>query len=331
MPAYNYRPGGSAQYALALRDFSDREAPKRFHFGLIASSDVHTARPGTGYKELQRRRMTDAGLGNLGPPAILLRAEPEPRSIPPEEIRAPTPYFERFASFFGTGGLVAVHSASRSREAIWSALNHREVYGTSGDRILLWFDLAPGTDREARPMGSVVERADTPSFEVRALGAFEQKPGCPPDVASGPGAERLARLCGGECYHPSDRRRRIDRIEVVRIRPQTREGEDVGGLIDDPWRVLTCPAGRGGCRVRFSDPDFAASRRDTVYYVRAIQEASPTVNGGQLRCAKDENGLCLEVEPCRASEPTAYDDDCLSSVEERAWSSPIFVDHAGAG
>jgi hypothetical protein len=61
--------------------------------------------------------------------------------------------------------------------------------------------------------------------------------------------------------------------------------------------------------------------------VRAVQEPSPTMNAGQLRCEEDETGACLSVAPCRSSEPTAYDDDCLEDAGERAWSSPIFVDY----
>jgi hypothetical protein len=298
---------------------------------MIGSSDVHTARPGTGYKEIHRRLMTDAALGQLGPPAILRAAEPAPHSTPPEDVTDLGPYFERFASFFGAGGLVAAHSTGRDRDAIWDALQRKEVYGTSGDRILLWFDLVDDGEGEAgseirRPMGSDVARAKVPSFEVRALGAFEQKPGCPADSLAGLTPERLQHLCRGECYHPGDRRKRIDRIEVVRIRPQTAAGESIGDLIDDPWQVHACPPDSTGCRVSFTDSEFATQRLDTVYYVRAIQEASPTVNGGGLRCARDESGRCIEVNPCRADEPTAYEDDCLESVEERAWSSPIFVD-----
>lgn len=131
----------------------------------------------------------------------------------------------------------------------------------------------------------------------------------------------------GECYHPGDRRKRIDRIEVVRIRPQARAGEPVDELIEDPWRVLPCAAAEHSCTVRFSDPDFSAGQRDTLYYVRAIEAASPTINGDQLRCELDESGQCIAVHPCRAAEPTAYGDDCLADVEERAWSSPIFVDY----
>jgi len=332
MPAYNYRPGGSVQYALALRDLATPGGAKRFRFGLIGSSDVHTARAGNGYKETRRRLMTDAGLGNLGPPAVVNARDPEPRSIPPEEIRAATPYFERFASFFGAGGLVAVHAAGRDRAAVWNALDRKEVYATSGDRILLWFDLiepgAAGAEPTSRhPMGSSLVRDATPRFEVRAAGAFEQLPGCPEDTLELLGAERTASLCGGECNHPSSERRRIERIEVVRIRPRVSPDESIDALVEDPWRTLACPASEPGCRVTFDDPDFAGTRRDTVYYVRAIQAATPTINGDNLRCERDASGTCISVDPCFSSDPTAYDDDCLSPTSERAWSSPIFLDH----
>src|SRR5690606_21911815 len=64
LPAFEYRPKSSAQYILAL----SREAPEagegadplRFRFGFIASSDNHSARPGTGYKEYGRIPDTEA-------------------------------------------------------------------------------------------------------------------------------------------------------------------------------------------------------------------------------------------------------------------------------
>ena len=63
MPAYNHRPTSSVQYGLAIRNFDDENRPpKRFRWGVIGSSDVHTARPGTGYKEVMRRKMTDAAV-----------------------------------------------------------------------------------------------------------------------------------------------------------------------------------------------------------------------------------------------------------------------------
>ncbi len=333
LPAYNHRPTLSVQYGLAIRDFADgTRPPKRFRWGMIGSSDVHTARPGTGYKEIMRRRMTDAALALLGPPAFLTEREPLPDFVTLEESGGLYgPYFERFASFFGTGGLVAVHAAGRDRQSIWDALERKEVYGTSGDRILLWFDLVDDTGDGSAPMGSIVRRRTAPQFEVSAVGAFEQKPGCPPDTLRAMAQDRLQRLCGGECYHPGDRRRRIDRIEVVRIRPQVEAGEEVGTLIEDPWKVLPCPADEEACTVRFDDPDFPGSRRDTLYYVRALQEPTPTVNAGNLRCEYNRSGECIAVSPCGAGEPTDYGDDCLADAPERAWSSPIFVDFRKTG
>ena len=47
------------------------------------------------------------------------------------------------------------------------------------------------------------------------------------------------RLCLGECYNPSSRRRPITRIEVVRIRPQTSAAKDVADLVEDPCSRAT--------------------------------------------------------------------------------------------
>ncbi len=327
MPAYNYRPTSSLQYGLAISAFDEGDAaPRRYRWGVIGSSDVHTARPGTGYKEMMRRNMTDAALGLIGAPAFLTESEPVPDFVTLEEAGMSGPNFSRFASFFGTGGLVAVHSAGRDRQSIWDALGRKEVYGTSGDRILLWFDLVEGDER--LPMGSQVRRAVNPTFEVSAMGAFEQKPGCPADSLRAVAGDRLLRLCGGECYHPGDARKPVERIEVVRIRPQSVAGEDVGDLIEDPWLVLPCEDGAQSCTVRFSDPDFAEAGRDALYYVRAHQSATPTINGAQLRCEYDEQGECVAVNPCHAGAPTDTADDCLAKAQERAWSSPIFVDYA---
>ena len=79
-----------------------------------------------------------------------------------------------------------------------------------------------------------------------------------------------------------------------------------------------------GCSFRFSDPDFPEVARDTVYYVRAVEETTPAVNAGNLRCSYDSAGRCVKMDPC-VGVPAS--DDCLAPNEERAWSSPIFVDY----
>ena len=236
---------------------------------------------------------------------------------------------ERGASFFLNGGLTAVHAPSRDRNAIYDALQNRQVYGTSGPRILLWFDLlnAPNS-RERSPMGSQASLSEAPIFEVRAVGSFEQKPGCPDYSTGAMSPERIARVCQGECYNPADVRRKISRIEVVRIRPQQSRDEDVSQLIDDPWRSFECEGDPAGCRVVFSDDEFRRSGRDALYYVRAIEEPSLAVQADPLRCERDDRGRCIAVNPCFTLDGD-ISEDCLAPTEERAWSSPIFIDHKG--
>jgi hypothetical protein len=50
------------------------------------------------------------------------------------------------------------------------------------------------------------------------------------------------------------------------------------------------------------------------------------VNGANLRTEFDAEGNALRTRPCYADWRTPAGDDCLAPVQERAWSSPIFVD-----
>ncbi|MEW6268503.1 MAG: DUF3604 domain-containing protein [Thermodesulfobacteriota bacterium] len=335
-PAFTLRPRQSAQYSLALSK-PDAAGPLRFRWGFVASSDDHHARPGTGYKQLGRRWMTDThGFSSdwyewaLREWAMGEQVDPQRAQRIARHERSFAALFdvERVSSFMYPGGLVGVHASGRDRGAIWDALERKEVYGTSGPRILLWFDLknAPGGPA---PMGSEVQMSETPRFEVRAVGSLVQKPGCPPESTGALSPERLEKLCHGECHNPSDERVPIAAIEIVRVRPQAEPGEDVAELIEDPWRRFACPPDPAGCVVTFDDPEFASSGRDAVYYARAIQQDTPAINGANLRTRFDAEGNAVEVTPCHGSYRAEAGDDCLAPVGERAWSSPIFVDRAG--
>jgi hypothetical protein len=338
-PAFNYRPAGSAQYIMALRNFDDPSQPRRARFGFMSSSDNHYARAGTGYKEVYRhgntesRERTRGGSGTVA--AIFARppeepvAESRPFDLETTELAGFQLFeTERQASFFLTGGLIATHAEGRDREAIWQALMRKEVYGTSGPRILLWFHLLnpPGSRGAEVPMGGQVEMGSNPIFRVRAVGSFEQAPGCPDYAVSSLSENRLQHLCKGECYNPSDRRRIITRIELVRIQPQKHPEEPVASLIESPWRSFECEPDPAGCSVTFEDPEFATDGRDTVYYVRAIEAPAPAINAASLRCEYDEDGRCVKVDLCNDSD--TVDNDYLAEHEPRAWSSPIFVDFA---
>jgi hypothetical protein len=332
-PAFNYRPGGAAQYIAALGHFDgESPRPRRFRFGFLAASDNHFARPGTGFKQRNRRGNTESnGEPVTGVLARQQSAPPRPPSSQPRELVV-SDYsgfqlteFERQASFFMAGGLTAVHAAGRDRAAIWDALQRREVYGTTGQRTLLWFDLqnAPGA---AAPMGAQVVLSEAPRFRVRAAGSFEQKPGCPDESLGALGPDGVERLCKGECHNPGDVRRPITRIEIVRIRPQQAPGEPIAKLIDDPFLVLPCPGDPSGCSVEFSDAELPALGRDALYYARVYEAPDQAINADGIRCERDEAGNCTRAQLCPG--PRGVMDDCLGPREPRAWSSPIFVSWA---
>ena len=332
-PSFGYNPTESTQYALSRSNFDARQPdgrPLRFRFGMLAATDDHTARPGTGYKQYERRKMTFASGSAVSyiPPRFPVEAEDPNRPQPArgEWVMADT---ERAASFTYPGGIMGVHATERNRKAVWAALKRKEVYGTSGPRMLLWFDLI-NAPQGRLSMGSETEMDQRPQFEVRALGDFVQKPGCPP-FSQQLEADRLKALCAGECYHPGDRRHAIQTIEIVRIRPQAYPGEPAEDLIEDPWKTVRCnPNATTGCVAHFRDRDFVGAKRDTLYYARALQVPTEAINAAGMRTSFDENGAPVAIDPCYGDMRTPLDDDCLAPAQERAWSSPIFINHSQA-
>ena len=309
-PPEGHRPMGSTQAGLALSYFAEEEEPLRYQFGFIGSTDSHAIGPGTGYKEF--REMSD----------IYGAAKPDYDVLVNLMVPQLFPDWVRQNSFYYSGGLVAAHAQNRSRDAIWEALKNREVYATTGDRILLWFDLTNAPDGVNAPMGSAVTMSETPSFEVRAMGAFKQLPGCPEGLKQVAPEDFIDEVCFGECYSPTDERQTMDRIEVVRITPQISPDEDLADLITDPLVVLECDPDPNGCVVTFADPDYGT--RPSLYYVRAIQTSTKQLNANNVRCEVDNEGNCLSTDLCLGGYQ-GEGDDCLDADQERAWASPIYL------
>ena len=164
-------------------------------------------------------------------------------------------------------------------------------------------DFEPEQILKTKPAGVPVipntetSKKENPVFEVKALGSFKQKPGCPDYKLGNLSSEKIKTLCKNECYNPSEQRNIINRIEVIKITPQNSNNEEIDKLIMDPWKTIDCPKEGNGCRVRFSDDDYSSDKRDSVYYVRAIEEPSLRINAGNLRCDFDEQGCLLYTSP----------------------------------
>lgn len=295
-PAFNHRPAFSLQAGLAMSSFEEPEEPWRYRLGIIGSTDSHDAGPGAGFKE--GREMSDVfgpgkpefeGLVGFGAPFLFAE-------------------WERQQSYFYSGALVAVHALGRGRGAIWDSLQKRQVYATSGERIMLWFDLLGD---EEHPMGSEVTLATAPTFRVKAVGSWKQADGCAQELKDRAPAGFVDEMCYGECYNPTDERYAIQKIEVVKITPQTSPDQPLEELIEDPYWTFDCPADPAGCTAEFTDDAYVKDGRPALYYARVLQEPIDQFNAGTEACPYGYN---------------AGQSDCMAMDFERAWSSPIFVD-----
>ena len=99
--------------------------------------------------------------------------------------------------------------------------------------------------------------------------------------------------------------------------------EAIDPLIEDAWKVIECDINvMTGCTAEFEDPNFS---RDSLYYVRAIEEPTLTVNGATSRTTFDEKGNAIDVDICYGDYRTELSDNFLAPAEHRAWSSPIYI------
>ena len=271
-----------------------------FKLGLIASTDTHNATPGAvderGYAGHLGRADDTAGERTRWSPGSPGNASNSP------------------------GGLVGVWAEENSRRAIFAALRRREVFGTSGPRLVARFfggwaypdDLCsdPGLVRvghdRGRPMGS-----DLPP---RPPGA-----GAPVFVATALADPGSAEAPGGL----------LQRIQVIKgwigpdglhhQRVHDVAGSGAGGADVDP---VTCrPRGPGHARLCavWRDPDFDPAVR-AVYYARVLENPSCRYSAWQ----------CLSLP---AEERPADCDDAgrPRTIQERAWTSPLWYTSADPG
>ncbi len=263
-----------------------------FKFGIVASSDTHLGAPGAVDEAADY-----PGHGGAGTPA----GEAVPTGFPD-------------MLDFNPGGLAVLWAEENSRDALFAAMQRREVYGTSGPRILVrlfagWSypdDLCQDPGFAAAgyaggvPMGGDLSLAPTgraPRLAVRA--------------------ERDARSA------------QLERLQVVKLwvdGDATHERVyDIAG--NPPGRASveldTCRTHGAGfdrlCAV-WEDPDFDPTAPAT-YYARVVE--NPTCRWSQRLCnargvrCDDPASIAEGLEACCAPEHRA-------AIQERAWTSPVW-------
>ncbi len=268
-------------------------------FGHIGSTDTHLGTPGL---VAERGHPGHGGAGKPGDSVLESPGPPDWLDLNP-------------------GGLAVVWAEENTRESIFAAMRRREAYATSGTRPTLRFfggwdfdaslcessELATEAYAAGVPMGGELPRkptkasaadASAPSFVVAAL--------------------RDPHPNGGD----------LDQIEIVKGWTDGGERRErvvrvVGGDVRAEVDPATCAVRGDGsqrlCGV-WTDPDFDPAE-PAFYYVR-LREV-PSCRWTQWACV-DEGIRCDDPSGEREGWEYCCTDEVPRTIQERAWSSPIW-------
>lgn len=277
-----------------------------YKFGFIGSSDTHIA-AATLKEETHWGKFPTDGAG------------PQQRSsVPPdgytswEDVPEATNYRVLTGAKFSASGLVGVWADANTREDLFDAMRRKETFGTSGPRmkvrlfagdysddILGAADLLEQAYADGVPMGGEIEGGDdaSPSFVAWAI----QDPGSAPlqrlqvikvSAQNGAAQETVYDVAcsGGESPDP-----------------ETQRCPDNGASVDVSSCKTTPGSGVGELKALWSDPDYNPDQV-SAYYVRVLE--NPTCRWSTWDAVR------AGTPPNPALELT---------LQERAWSSPIWV------
>jgi len=269
-----------------------------FKLGIIAGTDTHVGTPGAVRED---RHITHAAIVEIDQPA------------PPPGLQDKVAY--------NPGGLAGVWAEENSRDALFEALHRRETFGTSGPRIPVRFfgsfrqdaDLCDDADFVARgyaegvPMGGDLPPAPSagvaPRFAVRAA----RDPG----TSTQPGTP-------------------LQRLQFVKGWIENGEAReavyDVAGhapgeaTVDEHTCETSGPGSDQLCGV-WIDPDFDPAE-PAFYYARAVE--NPTCRWTAFACNKLEVDCSDRGSAKRGLYKACCGEETVRSIQERAWSSPIW-------
>ncbi|MEZ4292294.1 MAG: DUF3604 domain-containing protein [Myxococcota bacterium] len=265
-------------------------------YGLIASTDTHLGTPGL---VDERDHVGHGGASRVLSPGV-------PAGLPD-------------AIEFNPGGLAVVWAEENTRDAIFSALVRREVYGTSGTRPEVRF--FGGFDYDA----GVCERGEVAREGYAAGVPMGGDLPDAPDDGTAPGFVVSALQDPGTENRPGTPLQRIQIVKgwVEGEATHERVYDVVGGENDARVDVATCtPEGEGArslCTV-WRDPDFDAAQ-PAFYYARVLE--NPTCRWSQYLCV--EAGVdCADPATVGKGYEACCDPGVPKTIQERAWTSPIW-------
>ncbi len=291
-----------------------------FRFGLVGASDTHVA----GSSIDEESFFSKAGVLDGTP---LLRGS-VPLSfwqrwlgklLAPKQLREVDGNTYIASSAFetwGASGLAAVWAENNSREAIYSAFRRKETFATSGPRIAVRF--FAGFDYRDELMNSSDWLTTAYRNGVAMGGSLaahaEQAPRFLVAAVADPNGAPLQRLqiVKGTVRDGSAQEQVIDIAcaDGLQPDPATRRCPDNGAAVDPATCTISPDKGAMQLSVQWQDPDYQAAE-NAFYYVRVLE--NPTCRWSTWEAMRAGN------------KPRA---DLPATIQERAWSSPIWIDAA---
>ncbi len=278
----------------------DKTGSNPYKFGMVGSTDSHTSLSTTREENY---------FGKFA------KSEPAPERYKHEVIRSQVdPNLTTFSSEEVASGLAAVWARENTRESIFDAMKRKEVYATTGTRILVrvfagWDfeadeverpDFADQGYRRGVPMGGDLANApadEAPKFMIRALRD--------PDGAN---LDRV-QIIKGWLDSNGDLQEKIYDVAVSdgrTIGPDGRCKTPVGNTVDVANASYTNSIGDALLMAYWKDPDFDPKER-AFYYVRGIEIPTPRWT------AYDAKRFGIEMP-----------DDVEMITQDRAYTSPIW-------
>jgi hypothetical protein len=292
-----------------------------YRFGLIGSSDTHTG----AISQDEDRYFSKAGMLDGTPelrgsiPASFLYGTAlrflDPGLLKEVDGRS---YVEGSSfEYWGASGLAAVWAEENTREAIYAAFRRKETFATSGPRIRLRFFAGYGLQPEdlgrSELLGMLYERGVAMGGELPAQG--DQAPRFLVwALADATGAPlQRAQVIKGYLEN-GEHRERIYDVACGRgpgVNPDTHRCPDNSATVNLNDCSTSADSGASELKTLWSDPDFRDGQ-EAFYYVRVL-----------------ENPVCRWSTWDAIRAGVAPRSDLPRTIQERAWSSPIWYRPGG--
>jgi hypothetical protein len=213
--------------------------------------------------------------------------------------------------------LAAAWAEENTRESLYNAFRRKEVFATSGPRIRLRFFAGYGFDNTMLTSADGVEQAYANGVSMGGTLLAKESASTAPSspsflimASADPENAPLQRIQIVKGWIDTDGNTHEDVIDVAcagnaEVNPKTNRCPDNGARVDITDCSINLETGAAQLSTLWHDPDFRADQR-AFYYARAL-----------------ENPTCRWSTWDAIRAGVAPRSDLATTIQERAWSSPI--------